>query len=177
VASGKAGRRAPACYPGDVARPLGPVLAALLLAACATLRPPLEQRTTQGPTAEEFWIYRVLLLNGREPTFDERRHWEDQIDQRIGEYLRAHPEAANSLDVSTFRFYRRAAVGMTKEQILILLGPPDAVTSDPAQMEKLARRYWPGIQGNATEAWVYPLGWHFYFAGTRLVDITQYLPR
>jgi hypothetical protein len=31
------------------------------------------------------------------------------------------------------------------------------------------------IQGNATEAWVYPLGWRLYFAGMKLVDITQYL--
>ncbi len=156
----------------------GTIALALLLAAltgCASA--PLEQRTTQGPTAEEFWTYRVLLLNGREPNFDERRHWDDEIDQRISEYLRAHPEAANSLDVSTFRFYRRAAKGMTKEQILILLGPPDSVTTDPGEMEKLARRYWPAIQGNATEAWVYPLGWRFYFAGPRVIDITQYLPR
>ena len=31
------------------------------------------------------------------------------------------------------------------------------------------------IQGNATEVWIYPLGWNLYFAGPRLVDITQYV--
>lgn len=149
---------------------------ALALAACASFGP-LEQRTTQGPTAEEFWMYRVILANGREPSFEERRHWQDQIDAKILQYLRAHPEAANSLEVSTFRFYRQAAVGMSKEQVTILLGPPEAVTADPARMEKLARRYWPLLKGHAKETWVYPLGWHLYFADARLVDITQYLPR
>ncbi|OLC12093.1 MAG: hypothetical protein AUH29_17550 [Candidatus Rokubacteria bacterium 13_1_40CM_69_27] len=157
-------------------RGLALVGVALAVTACATWRP-LEQRTTQGPAAEEFWMYRVLLANGREPNFEERRHWQDQIDDRISRYLREHPEAANNLDVSTFRFYRRAAVGMSKEQITILLGPPETVTTSPAEMEKLARKYWPDIKGQAQEAWVYPLGWHLYFAESRLVDITQYRPR
>jgi hypothetical protein len=154
-------------------------LAALVLVAagCATMNPPLEQRTTQGPTAEEFWMYRVMLLNGRQPNFDERRHWDDQMDQQISAYLREHPEVANSLEVSTFRFYRRVAVGQTKEQVLILLGAPEATTTDQAEMEKAARKYWPQIKGNVTEAWAYPLGWTMYFAGPKLIDITQYLPR
>jgi hypothetical protein len=157
----------------------GLALACLVLVAtgCASLNQPLEQRTTHGPSAEEFWMYRVLLLNGRQPNFDERRHWEDQIDQQIGAYLREHPEAANSLDVSTFRFYRRVAVGQTKEQVLILLGAPEATTTDAGEMEKAARKYWPQIKGNATEAWAYALGWTLYFAGQRLVDITQYVPK
>lgn len=159
------------------ARACAVVGVALAVAACAGLKSPLEQRTTQGPTAEELWVYRVLLLNRREPTFDERRHWEDQLDERIAAYLRSHPEVANSLEVSTFRFYRRAAVGMSSEQILILLDAPLATTRDPAEMAKLARRYWPEISGRATEAWVYPLGWHVFFAGSRVTDITQYLPR
>jgi hypothetical protein len=145
------------------------------LTGCAWLNPPVEQRTTHGPSAEEFFIYRSLLANGRQPNFDERRHWEDQVELQIGQYLRQHPEFANSLEVSTFRFYRRAAVGMSKEQVMILLGPPEGVTTDAAQMEKIARKYWSNIKGNATEAWVYPLGWSFYFAGPRVVDITQYL--
>ena len=44
-------------------------------------------------------------------------------------------------------------------------------------MEKLARRYWKELQGNVTEAWVYDLGWRFYFTGPKLVAITQYLER
>jgi hypothetical protein len=119
---------------------------------------------------------RILSENGREPTFEEKRVWDQQIEERIGAYLRAHPEKANALDVSTFRFLRQSAVGMDKEQILILLGAPVSVSGDQAQMEAIARRYWPQIQGNATEVWIYPLGWNLFFAGSRLIDITQFLP-
>jgi hypothetical protein len=151
--------------------------AVLLLTACATVAPPLEQRTSQGPTARQFWMLRSVLANGREPTLDERRHFEDQLELRISQYLAQHPEDANSLQVSAFRFDRRAVTGMSKEQVLILLGPPDAVTIDQAQMEKLGGRYWKEMQGNVTEAWVYPLGWRFFFTGLRLAEITQYLER
>ena len=147
------------------------------LAACASLTPPVEQRTTHGPSAEELFIMRAVLTNGREPTFDERRYWEDQLDDQIGRYLRDHPQAASSLDVSTFRFYRRAAVGLAKGQINILLGAPVVTTTDPGEMEKLARRYWSEIKPRAKEAWSYPLGWHLYFADDRVVDFTQYLER
>lgn len=149
------------------------IVLVVALGACARA---LEQRTTQGPTAYELWVYRMVVQNGREPSFDERRHWDDQVEQQVGAYLRAHPEAANSLDVSTFRFERRAAVGMTKEQVMILLGPPLGMTSDAQQMADLARRYWPAMQGNVNEAWTYPLGWRLYFTGPQLADITQYLP-
>ncbi len=147
----------------------------LVLTACALGRA-VEQRTTQGPAAEHFWTVRMIEANGREPNFDERRHWQDQIDEDIARYLRNHPEAASSLEVSTFRFFRRTTVGMTKEQIVILLGPPETTTTDPAEIEKLARQYWSAVKARAKEAWTYALGWRFYFAGDRVVDITQYLP-
>jgi hypothetical protein len=154
----------------------GIVGAALLVAAACATRSAVEQRTTQGPTARELWTHRVLADNGREPTFDERQHWERALDRQISNYLAEHPEVANSLDVSTFRFFRRVAVGMSKAQVMILLGAPLSVTMSAAEMETLARKYWPGIEGNATEAWTYPLGWRLFFAGERLIDITQYLP-
>jgi hypothetical protein len=154
------------------------VLAVVLTsAACASSRPALEQRTTQGPQAEELWIYRVVLANGREPTFEERRHWESQLDLAISRYLVIDQEFANSPQLSTFRFVRQTAVGMSKEQVTILLGAPQRTTTDTAEIEKLAGKYWPEIKLHATEAWVYPLGWRLYFSGSRLVDITQYQPR
>ena len=154
------------------------VLAVVLtLAACTSARMPLEQRTTQGPQAEELWTYRVALANGREPTFDERLHWERQLDLAISRYLATDQEFANSPGLSTFRFDRQAAVGMSKEQVVILLGAPQRTTTDTGEIEKLAGKYWPEIQTHATEAWVYPLGWRLYFAGARLVDVTQYQPR
>jgi hypothetical protein len=139
-------------------------------------RQPFEERSTQGPTAEEMWKARVWVNSGREPTFEERRHWEAQMEEATTAYLREHPEKANALDVSTFRFHRQLTVGMDKQQVLILLGAPGATTSDQLQMEQMARRYWPELRGNVTEAWVYPLGWVVYFAGPRVIDITQYIP-
>jgi hypothetical protein len=150
------------------------VASLLVLAACASSRT-TEQRTTQGPLAEDLWMNSVILANGREPNFDERRHWNNQMEYKISQYLHRNPEAANSLDVSTFRFVRQASVGQTAEQVVILLGPPQAKISDEAEMEKLARGYWPSIKGNASEVWVYPAGWRLYFKDSRLVDITQYL--
>ena len=150
------------------------VASLLVLAACASSRT-TEQRTTQGPLAEDLWMTSVILANGREPNFDERRHWNNQMEYKISQYLHKYPEAANSLDVSTFRFVRQVSVGQTAEQVVILLGPPRSKTSDEAEMEKLARAYWPSIKGNASEVWVYPAGWRLYFKDSKVVDITQYL--
>jgi len=148
----------------------------LLVGGCAWLAKARteEQRTTQGPTAQQMFNLRILNESGREPTFEEKRRWDEQIEQQIAAYLREHPEKANDLDVSTFKFLRQSTVGMDKDQIQILLGPPIAVSSDQAHLEQLARRYWPLIQGRATEVWIYPVGWNLFFSGPRLVDITQY---
>lgn len=147
----------------------------LLTVACATTKPEIEQRTTQGPTAQQMFNLRVLNESGREPTFEERRQWDAQLEEQISAYLRSHPDKASALDVSTFRFLRQATVGMDKEQIRILLGAPLAVSTDQAHMEQLARRYWPTIKDNATEVWIYPLGWNLFFSGPKLVDITQFV--
>jgi hypothetical protein len=146
----------------------------LTLAACASYRVK-EQRTTQGPLAEDLWVNTVIMANGREPNFDERRHWNNQLDLKISQYLSRNQDSANSLDVSTFRFVRQVSVGQTDEQVLILLGPPIAKTTDQTEIEMLARKYWPSIKGTATEAWVYPTGWRLYFKDSKVVDITQYL--
>jgi hypothetical protein len=151
-------------------------LCALVVAGCAAIKPPIDQRSTQGPTAQEMLEERVLMQAGRDPTFEEKRQWDVEMEEKIGAYLREHPDRASALDVSTFRFTRQVTVGMDKEQVLILLGAPVLVSGDQAQMEKIARGYWSSIKGNATEVWVYPLGWNMFFAGQRLVDITQYVP-
>jgi hypothetical protein len=156
-------------------RGLAVVLPLLAVVGCATHHA-IEQRTTEGVSAEELFIYKVTQQNGREPTFEERQTWQDRLDQRISAYLREHPEAANSLEVSKFRSLRQATVGMTKEQIRILLGAPADVITDRDRLEKLARKYWPEIRDRAREAWVYPLGWNLYFDADQVVDITQYVP-
>jgi hypothetical protein len=118
-----------------------------------------------------------MMANDREPRLEERRHWEDQLEQTIDRYLRANPEAANALHVTSFRYDKQVVTGMSKEQVLILLGAPEAVTVDQGEMEKLARKYWKELAGNVTEAWVYDLGWRMFFSGNKLLTITQYLER
>jgi hypothetical protein len=149
---------------------------ALTLGGCALAKPGVEQRTEQGPTAETMFKLRSVHLNGREPNFNEMQAWDSQIEQKISEYLRAHPDKANALNVSTFRFLRQVTVGMDQEQVMILLGPPVEVSDNQMRMEQVARRYWPQIQGNATLVWTYLEGWAIYFAGQKVVDITQYQP-
>ena len=149
----------------------------LVLAGCASLATK-EQRTTEGPMAEDIWTLKVLVSNGREPNFDERRRWDNAMEQRIGQYLRQNPEAANSVDLSTFRFIRQVSIGQTSEQVLILLGPPLAKVTDAAEMETLARQYWPAVkESEPTEAWTYPAGWRIYIKDKTVVDITQYAVR
>ena len=159
-----------------MARWIGVTAAGVVVAGCLIGRPAVEQRSNQGPTAKQMMESRVTAQTGREPTFEEKRQWDVEMEQKIDAYLREHPDKANSVDVSTFRFMRQVTVGMDKQQVMILLGPPLTVSLDQDQMQKVARGYWPAIKGNATEVWVYPMGWNMFFAGPRLIDITQYLP-
>lgn len=147
----------------------------LVLAGCASL-PAQERRAAQGPSAEEIWTARVMLSTGHEPSFDEKQRWDDQMDQRISQYLARHPELANSLGVTTFRITRQVTVGMERDLVLLLLGPPVTGAKDPAEVEKLARSFWPLVKANnPKEAWLYPQGWRLFLDDTRVVDITQYL--
>ena len=163
---------------GRVKRPRVALLL-VLFAGCATILPPIDQRTTQGPTAAEFWTARMMVQTGRSPSFEEKRHFEDEMDERIGRYLREHEEAASASTVLSFRSLRQVTVGMDKAQVEILLGAPVTTTRDPAQMQSLARHHWPEIRDKARpdEAWTYPFGWVVYFRQSRVADITQYLPR
>ncbi len=151
----------------------------LVLAGCAPLgAPPRERRVIQGPTAEAIWTARVLVATGAEPSVDEKLRWDDQMDQRISQYLARHPETANAVDVQTFRFVRQVTAGMDKEQVVLLLGPPVLSTKDAAEIEKLARQFWPLVKdGKPTETWLYPQGWRLFFNESRVVDITQFAER
>ena len=149
----------------------------VVLAGCYAWRHK-EQRTTEGPMAEDIWTMKVLIANGREPNFDERRRWDNMMESRIGEYLRQNPEAANSMDVSTFKFIRQVTLGQTADQVVILLGPPLARVTEPADMEKLARQFWPAVkESEPNEAWTYPSGWSIYMKNHVVVDITQHALR
>ena len=65
------------------------------------------ERTTRGPNAEEFFIMQSYAVNGRGPNFDEKRVWQDQMDEKVFKYLREHPELENTSRYSEFRFWRQ----------------------------------------------------------------------
>ena len=150
----------------------GVVTAALMAVACATPQPVVEQ-TTRGPIAQELQIARSYAANGRDMGWDEKRHYEEQMEEKVFKYLREHPELQNETRYSTFRFWRQVSVGSTKEEVKVLLDDPDERTIDPALMASLARRHWSQVQGKAKEAWVYPLGWVLYIDDKAVVSMIR----
>lgn len=130
------------------------------------------QRVTEGPTATEIYGERFVRGYGRVPTFDETFAWRDDLDRRIADYLMKHPDIGVSPRSQQFKLHRRVAVGMTREEVTLLVGRPDAATADVAAMQADAKQFWPQVAEHATEMWVYPAGWRFYFDGDRLVDMT-----
>lgn len=148
---------------------LGAVLA---LAGCATGKDSEAQRATEGPTAEEIYTARFVSDYGRLPTFDETLAFRTALDDRVAAYLSRHPDLSTSTRASQFTFHRRAAVGMARDEVTLLLGAPSVRTDDVARMATAARQFWPAVGQNAREMWIYPGGWSLYFDGERLVDIT-----
>lgn len=144
----------------------------LLVVGCAAPRTVPVQRATEGPAAEEVYRMRFAQGYGRLPTFDESASWRDELDRRVGDYLNRNPGVGTSPRASQFRFQRRVSVGMTKEEVLLLLGPPDAIATDEATMKLAAETFWPEIGRRAKEMWIYPPGWQLYFEGERVVDVT-----
>jgi len=146
--------------------------AALLAGACAATEPVLE-RTTRGPNAEEFFIQQSFAANGRAPSFDEKRVWQDQMDEKVFKYLREHPELESTSRYSEFRFWRQVAPGSTPDEVKVLLGEPREQTVDPALMASLGEQHWNAVRTAAKEAWVYPLGWVVFFDDKGVVDMLR----
>jgi hypothetical protein len=150
----------------------GVVAAGLIAGACATA-PPIVEQTTRGPIAQEMQIARSFAANGRDMGWDEKRHYEEQLEEKVFKYLREHPDLQNETRYSTFRFWRQVSVGSTREEVKVLLDDPDERTIDPALMAALARRHWSQVQGKAKEAWVYPLGWVLYVDDKAVVSMIR----
>jgi hypothetical protein len=148
------------------------LLLALAASACASQFETVD-RTSRGPTAQELFTIRSYAVNGREPSFDERRMWEDQIDARIAKYLREHPELQQTPRYSDFRFWKQVTPGSTAEEVRVLLEEPAEQTIDPALMAAMSRRHWSVLQGRAREAWVYPPGWVIYFGDEGVIEMTR----
>lgn len=90
----------------------------------------------------------------------------------MSDYLSKHPDIATSPRASQFRFERRVDLGMSKEEVTLLLEVPDAMTADAERMKASAAIFWPEVSKQAKEMWTYPSGWSLYFDADRLVDIT-----
>ena len=148
------------------------VAAGFLVGGCATAPPVIEQ-TTRGPIAQEIQIARSFAANGRDLGWDEKRHYEEDLEERVFKYLREHPELENEPRYSTFRFWRQVSIGSTKEEVKVLLNDPDERTIDPALMASLARRHWSQVQVKAKAAWVYPLGWVLYVDDKAVVSMIR----
>ena len=153
------------------------VLAAFLALGCASQLQTVE-RTQVGPKAQELFLVRSYLTVGREPNFDERRLWQDQIDERVTRYLREHPELEQASRYSEFRFWRQVMIGSTRAEVRTLLEAPDEETIDPALMGALAARHWPAMEKRAAEAWLYPPSWVIFFDGEgAVVDLVRRVGR
>ena len=130
------------------------------------------QRAAEGPTAEKLYMGRFLKGYGRLPTFDESTAFRVELEERVSDYLTKHPDLSTSPRASLFTFHRRIAIGMNKEEVVLLAGLPYETTEDEERMATAARQFWPAVKVRAKEMWVYPDGWQFYFSADRLVDLT-----
>ena len=156
-----------------MARRLALALGLLVLAGCASAGINAQvQRAFEGPTSEEIFRARFVRGYARVPTFDESNRFRDELEERIREHVKRHPELLTSPRLSQLRFHQRVAVGMPREEIVLLLGQPDALTSDATVMEAAAKTFWPVMKSRAKEMWAYPTGWMLYFDGDLLTDIT-----
>ena len=142
---------------------------------CGIILPPPQvvEKVPQGPKAAEMFYYRSYLYNNREPSFDERRKWEDVMEERVAKYLREHQELQNETRYSDFRFWRQVVVGSTRDEVRTLLDEPAEQTIDPALMATMAQQHWPVMAPSVKEAWVYPPGWVLYFDDAAIVHITR----
>jgi hypothetical protein len=149
------------------------LIALVSLAGCASgSNEPVVQRATEGPTATEVFTSRFLDGYGRLPTFGESVAFRNELDGRVSDYMAKHPDLSTAPRASQFTFQRRISIGMTKEEVVLLVGAPYEKTPDQARMQEAARQFWPSVKEHAREMWVYPGGWQFYFEDDHLVDLT-----
>jgi hypothetical protein len=158
-----------------IARLAALLLVAAVAGACVDKMQTVEQ-TTQGPTGLDVLTARTVALNGREPTFDEKRYWENAAELRIAKYLREHPELQQTPRYMEVRFWRQVTPGAPKEEVLVLLDEPQERTIDPALMAMHAEHHWLDLERKAREAWVY-YGWVLYFDDAAVVGMVRHVSR
>ena len=95
---------------------VGLVAIALACAGCAADRFQKVDQTSQGPTGMDVLTARSQVMNGRDPSFDEKRIWETRADMRIAKYLRDHPELEQSPRYMDVRFWRQVDDGIKQRR-------------------------------------------------------------
>ncbi len=151
------------------------LLLALVLAVTAGCVTELDkvERTTRGPSAEALMLARSYAMNGRAPDFEEKRHWERAVEERVYAYLRDHPELQQATRYTEFRFLWQVTPGSTAAEVRVLLEEPQEQTIDPARMAALAERHWSEMRSKVKEAWVYEPAWAIYFDDAGVVAIVN----
>ena len=96
-------------------------------------------------SAPDVCMHRFVAGYGRAPFFDETAAFRDELDLRVSQYLGRHPDVSSSPRVSQFAFARRVAVGMSQEEVALLVGPPVETTQEGARMQDAAKQFWPAI--------------------------------
>ena len=149
---------------------------ALACTGCAMDRFEKVDQTSQGPTGMDVLTARSQVMNGRDPSFDEKRIWETRADMRIAKYLRDHPELEQSPRYMDVRSWRQVSAGAPRVEVEALLEEPQEQTIDPALMAVLAERHWDDFGRRATEAWVY-YGWAIFFDDKEVVGMVRRVSR
>ncbi len=114
-----------------------------------------------GPDAVVYW--RVKDKH-RQKTSAEVEEYMKQLDKKVEEYMLKNPGLSDETK-KWLKVFNTVHIGMTKEQVLLLL-------EDPARKE-------PVSEHGANEKWVYigyhPYGEdHLYFKGDTLIKIFEY---
>ena len=107
---------------GPVRFLVGLVAMAVACAGCAPIELEKVEQTSQGPTAMDVLTARSQVMNGRDPSFDEKRIWETRADMRIAKYLRDHPELEQSPRYMDVRFWRQVSAGAPRVPALLRPG-------------------------------------------------------
>jgi len=153
----------------------GAIVALALAAAagCGGIKTEKVERTSRGPTAEDIFVTRSYAINGRAPSFDEKRTWEAETEERVFKYLRAHPELEQTTRYSDFRFWWQVVNGSTPAEVRVLLEEPPERTIDPARMAALADKQWSALEPKAVEAWAYPNSWVIFFDDASVIGMVR----
>lgn len=119
---------------------------------------PVVKRTSCGPSAVNMWAFRSEPYKSQEESME----YDKEVQVKIEEYLSLHPEVDKNV-AFTLKEFNAVEEGMNKEQVELLYGKPDIITTDSKQLKY-----------NTDEKWVYvwnPGEFRIYFSEGIVVAI------